>query len=611
MTSHNISMRPTPGCLVLYKIRPAIVMAVTDKIDIQLEAAKTKRVRPKDIKVLHPGPLSDLSELTEQEGNVEEAWELLLGSESNLAELAELAFGEYTPAAAWCAWKLLDEGLYFDGGPDSVVARSAEQIRCDREERESKLAAEREWDEFLQRLRQGGYDPTDGSRLLEVERLALKQSDRSRILEALGYQEKMENAHRLLNRVGYWEQNHNPYPRRQSLPTDDPVLPVPELVDTDRLDLTHLPAFAIDDAGSEDPDDAISLDGEWIWVHVADAAALITPDSELDLEARSRAANLYLPEGTVHMLPPPVTHRLGLGLQELSPALSIGFTLTLDARIADTRVVHSMIRATRHSYAAIDQRLSEEPFSQLVAMTGRYRQRRMSSGASRIELPEVSVRVNHGAVEIRTLERMGSREMVTDAMLMAGEAVARYCLEHDIPIPFASQPPPDSDQKPVGMAGMYAYRRQFKPSRNKTLDEPHSGLGLELYTRVTSPLRRYLDLVVHQQLRAHLLGTELLNNKQIFERIALVDNTSGSVRKAERMSNNHWKLVYLRQNPEWHGCGVVVDMQGGRATILIPELALETRIRVGKELELDSSVQLKLQEVDVPDLLARFRIVKQ
>ncbi len=595
---------------MLYKIRPAIVTAVADKIDILLDGGKTKRVRPKDVKMLHLGPLSELSELVDQEGSVEEAWELLLDSETCLAELAELAFEEYTPATAWSAWQLVQDGLYFEGDPDSIRARSALQIQNDREERASKQAAEQAWAGFLQRLRQGEFEGKDRDKLVEVEKLALRKSDHSRILQALGHQEKMENAHRLLTRIGYWGQSYNPYPQRQSLPIEDPDLSVPEPGVEQRLDLTHLPAFAIDDAGSEDPDDAISLDGERIWVHVADAATLVTADSELDLEARARAANLYLPEGTVHMLPLPVAHVLGLGLQDISPALSIGFRLTPEAEIVDTQVALTNIRATRHSYGDIDQCLSQQPFAKLVEMTERYRQRRMNSGASRIDLPEVSVRVVDDAVVVRPLGRMGSRDMVTDAMLMAGEAVARYCLEHNIPIPYATQPPPDSEQQPEGMAAMYAFRRKFKPSRNKTQEEPHSGLGLEAYCRVTSPLRRYLDLVVHQQLKSHLVAGELLSIKQISERIALVDGTSASVRRAERMSNNHWKLVYLQQNPEWQGAGVVVEMQGGRATILIPELALETKIRTGSDLELDSEVPLKLQEVDIPDLLARFRIVK-
>jgi exoribonuclease-2 len=309
------------------------------------------------------------------------------------------------------------------------------------------------------------------------------------------------------------------------------------------------------------------------------------------------------------MLPRSITHELGLGLQEQSPAVSIGFRLTEDAQITDICITLSTIKASRHSYSEIDGMLSQEPFRELFNITQRFDKRRVDSGARGIDLPEVSVRLVGEEVIVRQLERIGSRDMVTNAMLMAGEAVARYCLEHHIPIPFATQEPAELDMEPEGMAAMYACRRMFKPSRNKTLEEPHSGLGLEVYTRVTSPLRRYLDLVVHQQLRAHLLGEELLSSQQISERIAVADLTSAKVRKAERLSNSHWKMIFLQQNPQWKGEGVVVEMQNGRATLLIPELALETKIRIGRDLELDSEFNLELVGLDVPELLARFKII--
>ncbi len=609
MSSQTHPRRPEPGSLVLYKIRPAIVAAVSDKIDIMLDGDKTKRVRPKDVSLLHPGPVSGLSELVEHEGNIDEAWELLLGAKTNLAELTELIFGEYTPATAWAAWQLVADGLYFEGTPESINTRSADQIKADREERESKLEAERSWSGLLERIQQSRIEDDDRDKLIEVEKLALRQSDQSRILKALGFQEKMEHAHRLLCKVGYWDEGFNPYPQRQSLPVVDPELPVLSMEQEKRLDLAHLPAFAIDDEGSEDPDDAISLDGERLWVHIADAASLISPDSEIDLEARERGANLYLPEGTVHMLPRAITHRLGLGLHEQSPALSISFSLTQDAEITDTRIELTTVKVTRRSYGDTDGLITEQPFAKLADMAQRYRKRRVNFGAKGIDLPEVSVRVVGGKVLVRPLERSSSRDMVTDVMLMAGEAVARYCLEHQIPIPFATQTPPESELQTDGLAAMYACRRLFQPSRHKTLEEPHSGLGLEVYSRVTSPLRRYLDLVVHQQLRSHLLDEDLLSNQQISDRIAIAEMAGAKVRKAERLSNNHWKMIYLKQNPEWKGKGVVVEMKDGRATVLIPELALETKIRIGKDLELDSEHDLKLLEVDIPELLARFRIV--
>jgi exoribonuclease-2 len=133
---------PRPDSLVLYKIRPARVLAVADKIDIEIDGGQTKRVRPKDIVVLHPGPLRSLRELTPCDGQLDEAWELLEGAETDLKELTELVYGDFTPAAAWAAWQLVAEGLYFEGDVGQIRPRPADVIERERTEREAKARAE-------------------------------------------------------------------------------------------------------------------------------------------------------------------------------------------------------------------------------------------------------------------------------------------------------------------------------------------------------------------------------------------------------------------------------------------------------------------------------------
>ena len=97
-------------CLALYKTHPAIVLRVGEKLEILLEDGKTVKVRPKDVLVLHPGP-SNFGELKPQVGDVLAAWELLAGGLTTLAELAELAYGRYSPATAWAAWEWVTDGL--------------------------------------------------------------------------------------------------------------------------------------------------------------------------------------------------------------------------------------------------------------------------------------------------------------------------------------------------------------------------------------------------------------------------------------------------------------------------------------------------------------------
>ncbi len=599
----------TTGALVLYKIRPARVVEVSDKIGLELEGGKTKRVRDKDVVLLHPGPLSSLNQLASLEGDVRETWELLEEGETEIGEFSELIFGDYTPASAWAAWQLVAEGIYFEGEPSAIRARPAQLVRAEIAERERKHAEARAWDEFMQRIEAGQIIGEDRKTLGEVEQLALMKRTGSRILQALGVQETPVNAHRLLVRTGYWEANENPYPRRAEIDMQTPAHPVPPLAEEARRDLCALTAFAIDDEDNQDPDDAISLDGERIWVHVADVAALVAPDSAMDLEARDRGANLYLPDRVVPMLPQAITDQLGLGLQARSPALSIGFVLNNEAVPAEVEIQPSWLSVERISYAAAETRLQEPLFAALLEKSRRYRARRKAAGSAAIELPEVKLKVVDGEVEIHPLPRLSSREMVTDLMLMAGEAVASYCLAHEIPIPFATQAPPDEPTTPEDLAGMYAYRRFFKPTQIKTQPELHAGLGLASYTRATSPLRRYSDLLVHQQLRAHLAGRELLDIHAISQRIALSEAGGMTNRKAERLSNNHWRLIYLRDHPDWQGDGVIVAKEGERATLLIPELAMEAKVRIKGTAGLNDTVRLKPREIDLPDLTCYFRVI--
>ncbi len=609
-----IQPRLQANALVLYKSGPARITAITDKIEIQLPNSKGKRVRDKDILLLHPGPIRSLTELEQPiEGEVEEAWELLGDESTTLDDLSELIFGEITPHTIWASWKIVADDLYFHGRPEDIRSYPAEHIETVRNERESKARAAEEKAAFLERLKSGALIPDDHAQLSDVEMVALKRSGVSRILRDLGREQRPENGHHLLLETGYWDENHNPHPHRMGLETTPPQGEVPDLPDEERVDLTHLTAWAIDDEGNRDPDDAISLDGENIWVHVADVAALVKPDSELDLEARTRGANLYIPEGTLTMLPPKATELLGLGLQERSPALSFSFILTENGEVDNVEVVTSWVKVTRTTYGEVDKQIEEPPFASLYEKALQYQRRRISQGAIRLDLPEVKIRVVENEIIITPLPRLRSRDLVTEFMLMAGEAAARFSQNNNIPFPYSTQPPPEPDENgeswplPESPSEMFGFRRRFQRSQLKSIPGPHSGLGMEQYSQVTSPLRRYLDLVAHQQLRAWIQKRPILDSDELTERVGAAEAVIGNVRRAERFSNRHWTMVWLQRNPEWRGEGVLVHTMKQRGTFLIPELALECKVRLKEPTELNCSVQLKLSEVDLPELTAYFR----
>jgi exoribonuclease-2 len=592
--------------LVIYKGKPALAEEKGDRLELTLEGGEKLKVRPKDVLFLHPGP--SRLELRVPEGEEEAAWELLEGQKVSLKELAELAFGAYTPEAAYGAYLLAQKGERFvlEGG--EVRARTREELASLEEMKRRKEERERAFGEAVERIRQGRPSLEDRPLLAEVEALAYGERKESRLLKALGLPETPEAAHGLLLRLGLWRRE-NPHPRRLGLPLAPPDLPVPPLPEEERVDLTHLPAFAIDDEGSQDPDDALYAErveeGFRLFVHVADVAALVGPGSPLDQEALRRGANLYLPEGTVPMLPLAVTEALGLGLKEVSPALTFELLVSPEGELLREDLYLSWVRVRRLSYR---EALEVEALAPMKVLAEAFLRKRLAQGALDIALPEVKVRVEGEEIRITPLPPYESRVWVREAMLLAGYAAAHLALREGLPFPFATQEAPSHRVEGEGLAAMWAQRKTLKRAQLKAVPAPHRGLGLPLYAQVTSPLRRYLDLVAHQQLRAWLKGERPLSQGEVLERVGAAEAVADLVREGERRSKLHWTLLYLMEKG-YEGPGVLVERRGGQGVFLLPELGLTAQVALSGPLTLNAEVRLRFLEADLPALEARFALV--
>ncbi|MEA3333867.1 MAG: RNB domain-containing ribonuclease [Pseudomonadota bacterium] len=613
MTTSNLKI----GALLLYKSQPAKLVKLGDKIEIDLLAKPlSKKVRPKDVSFLHSGPITDLNLLTPDMDDLEEARSLLSGEETTLEEIADLVFNQTTASAIWSAWQIVTEGVHFHGSPNRIKARSNEELILENKKRAAKKARQESWHSFLERVEKKAIIDSDRTFLTEVENLALEQATESRLLQHLGRQQSRENAHAILLELGFWKRSFNPYPQRLELTYDaineaQELETPPALTDEKRLDLTKLAAFAIDDENSNDPDDAVSFDGRRLWIHVADVASRISVDSPSDTDARERAATLYLPETTRTMLPPSLTDKLGLGLQEVSPALSFALEIDDNGTILDLEIIPSLIKVTRLSYNEAEKLLTEKhQLEKIWTITKAHREQRLKAGAVEIDLPECKIRAVDDQVTITSLPNLKSRNLVSEAMLMAGAACAQYAKKHDLQMPHAGQIPPnempETDDLPT-LVAMYAKRRSMRAGRLSCSPQAHFGLGLNAYIRVTSPLRRYLDLVAHQQIRLHLAGLPTLNESEITTRIAAVNSTSSRIKQTERLSNRHWTLIFLQQHPDWQGLAIVVAEWGRKSLLLIPELALEIEQTITGNQAPGTHLQLFSPRVNLPYLEVFFQ----
>ena len=112
---------------------------------------------------------------------------------------------------------------------------------------------------------------------------------------------------------------------------------------------------------------------------------------------------------------------------------------------------------------------------------------------------------------------------------------------------------------------------------------------------------------MHQQLRAFLQQKPLLTVEQLEQKFLSVDQQSAQVRKTERFSNLHWKLVFLSRNPQWQGDAVIVDIEERKTSIIIPALAFECKIRTRDSFSLDDTIRVQVSGVDLPEQTAFFQ----
>lgn len=106
-------------------------------------------------------------------------------------------------------------------------------------------------------------------------------------------------------------------------------------------------------------------------------------------------------------------------------------------------------------------------------------------------------------------EQTASSDLVARMMLLAGESAARWCEERGVPVVFAGtfnhpEFEPVTNEKLATGSALSMNDCGMPRSSLSSTPIPHRGLGMDAYTKVTSPLRRYVDLLAHWQIEAVL-----------------------------------------------------------------------------------------------------------
>jgi exoribonuclease II len=591
--------------------------------------------------------------------SLEVAWELLIedGETVTPSQLANILFSESAPPQCYAAHCLLSEDkLYFKQKGDAYEPRSAAQVAERKHQIEVESQKAKGQQEFLARVEQAlrgevvEWQRLDRQRLEAIEKYATLLADvimlkvnydslaracppPTPVLETmnmLGRSATPQAAFQLLIDLGWWSPHENLFLRRSSISVQFPhkVLEVaqerldltPIDLDTNRLDLTHLKVYTIDDESTTEIDDGLSWeilpDGkERLWVHIADPTRLLIPEDELDLEARKRGSTVYLPTGMIPMFPEVLaTGPMSLVQGKVCCALSFGVVLDEVGAVEDYCIHTGLIKPTyRLTYEDVNEMLElgveAEPEIEAIANWAKIRKNwRYAQGAISINMPEAMIKVKDDNINIDVLDDSSSRQLVAEMMILAGEVAARYGQTHNIPLPFRGQPQPELPPEeellllPAGFVRSCAMRRCMPKSEMSITPVRHAGLGLDTYTQATSPIRRYSDLLTHFQLKAHLRGEGLpFSAEQLKEVMMTVLTTTQEVTMVERQTNRYYALEYLRRHPEqvWQ---VTVLMwlreDSNLALILLEDLGLQLPMSFRRSVSLGENLLVKVSLAD-------------
>ncbi|HEY9851965.1 MAG TPA: ribonuclease R family protein [Leptolyngbyaceae cyanobacterium] len=577
--------------------------------------------------------------------SVEVAWEILVeeGKSVNVIEMAQLLFSEQNPAQCYASYYLLSEDkLYFKQKGERYEPRPRSLVEELKHQVEVANQRKRESEEFLALVQQAlsgekvEWQNSARNRLEALERFAAlgdEASGRSLAQETLTVLERPNTpqaAFDLLVQLGLWSVHENLFLRRSQIPVQFPMkvlevaqqrieFPPPDL-DENRLDLTHLKVYTIDDESTREIDDGLSCeirtDGtQRLWVHIADPTRWLTPGDELDIEARRRSTTLYLPTGMVPMFPTELaTGPMSLVQGKICHALSFAIELDERGAVKDYSIHASIIKPTyRLTYEDVDEMLELGVPAELelmaIASAAKLRQSwRQSQGSINIHLPEGMIKVDDDEIDIYVLEDSLSRQTVAEMMILAGEVGASYAQTHQIPLPFRSQPQPElpSEEEllllPAGPARACAMRRCMPRSEMSIYPSRHAGLGLNSYAQVTSPIRRYSDLLAHFQIKAHLRGGALpFSADEMKEVMMSIGAVSQEAVLVERQTYRYWALEYLRRNSErvWQAMLLRWLREDDRlGLILLEDLGLELPMGFRRSIALGDRLEVRVSHVD-------------
>lgn len=549
--------------------------------------------------------------------NLREIWELTAEEpvDSFLPTfLTELIFGKDADDDMVSAFlrSVFVDRLFFKYKENRVLVHSpeqVEQIQTQREKEEKTKILIRNGAEFLQEIDNGekkdALDDTQQEECLSIIRdfyLFATDSPKAdiarQILKTAGFTRPHDPFH-LLVKAGIWDVNENIPLLRNEQPVVFPLLAIQQaemllqqgadklFQDPARKDLSHLRPMTIDGASTLDFDDALSIeeqDGNYlVGVHISDVAHYVQPEDPLFREALQRGTSIYFPEGQIPMLPRHLSQGICSLIQgEIRAVLSFMILLSKEAEVLRVRIHPSIIKVARRlTYDEADSIITKDPeLAILDDLRIKLRNKRVEAGALLLPFPDVNIHIhNGGKVQVNLSDTdTPARTLVSEMMILANTEAARYVADRMAPGLFRSQKPPKKRVVHGLDNDLFLNSKQRKLlSRGELLIEAkaHSGLGVEQYTTVTSPIRRLLDLVMQHQINSLVRREEVRFTEEMCKDFtAVISRTLARANGIRQQRQRYWLLKYLDARKGKALNALVIDSGPKRVFLLLTDILM-------------------------------------
>ncbi len=359
------------------------------------------------------------------------------------------------------------------------------------------------------------------------------------------------------------------------LPYKDEVNRLIEKAKSDESILEDLPFISVDGESTKDIDDAFYIErkeSSWeISLALACPAAFWEFNTLFDKAINQRATSIYLPENTYHMLPESLGVECYSLLEEtLLPSFVLKISVDFEGNVLSCKPLRRKVKIEENlTYTLVESVLNCEQESQYreilneaYACTSKLLEKRIENNAIIIDRPDPQINVEfredlppYYENVLVTLENQEEKpkaqQLVSELMILANSAIAKWAHEHDLPLIYRTQ----DIALPKEYAGIWSrpeeiarIARALAPATFDLNPRPHAGMGLTMYAPITSPLRRYVDLMNEAQVLHFIEHGIALFSKERLKEILLIHSANLElVSQNQRLRPRYWKLLYFKQ----------------------------------------------------------------